>query len=258
MWSSSALLVPVRSNNEAVRLLEKGHYEAAIHCLANAITVTRQALCAQRDSSLNSSPSPKKSRTQSFPTQIKIERRPVLTLKTNEDSLDGDSSSAEGKGYVFHYVFQIIEQQSVDAWTDIWNKISGILVFNLAITHHMIGEMRALDCNGTQQKVYLLKARRLYEHAYLVFIQNSVIVDFTIPMAILNNLASIHTTMGNAVQANKSWQNLLTLLVGLTSMSSSSFSSSLGDDPLTRGALAGFISNLCHLLLADVLSAPAA
>ena len=268
MWSPSSALIAVRSNNEAVRQLEKGQCKAANHYLADALTVTRQALDGHRShnlgsssSSSSSSPPAKKLRTHdgSFPKQIQTETRQVLGLRQTKGPQDIGFLPTEGKEYVFHYAVWITEEQEVEVTKEIWNKIAGIIVFNLALSHHILGEVTSeVGCNRFQQ-AYLSKARRFYEHAYRIQMQDPMLIDVMTPMAILNNLASLHTSMGNEVEAAKAWKNLLSLLVTLTSASSSwNSAAAAGNDRSMQDALVGFVRNVCCLLLSHAVTAPAA
>jgi tetratricopeptide (TPR) repeat protein len=91
------------------------------------------------------------------------------------------------------------------------NMASFAIMFNLAMTYHLNG----MESVATRQGK-LRKALRLYEFAYSVQMQESIQLQITYTLGMVNNLGHIHEILGDNQKAQQCFQHLLSTLMYMT------------------------------------------
>ena len=131
-------------------------------------------------------------------------------------------------------------QTSVDCHFHL--TLSVLLIFNLALAHHLGG------LEGTKKVGMLEKAVYFYTLSQQMFAQQSL-DTITFILAVTNNIGQIRKTLGQTEVADELFQRLLTTLIYLTEY----------DWDITNAfLLEGFFQNTTHLVLKKSHSAAGA
>ena len=120
-------------------------------------------------------------------------------------------------------------------------KVSVILIFNLALSHHLFAVER--QCPGE-----FLKAQRLYELVHQIQKQEDLELCVLHNMALANNLGHVHQSLNNAQKSRMCFEHLLATLMYFVE----------GGDGDKVEHLQGFFRNAAPLILGDISLAPAA
>lgn len=225
-------------NNDGVHRLEHHDYTGSIKSLSSALALAKQAIRGRASH-------PRKDSCTTYPMFV------YSVLIQVGDAIGSHCSSAgeEEPIYVYQYA-RAIGNQNIDGSIENCNKISGLIVFNLALVHHMgaIHVHRRQDPNRAAS--LLAKAQRLYEHSFQIQVREDCYdMDTARALAIWNNLAHVSCLLNEEVKAQKCWKRLLALILYLRD-SPHTDNCSLSAEP--------FISNVLHLILKSPNSSAAA
>jgi hypothetical protein len=236
MRQSSMAVNAITANNEGVCLFERGDFDNANHAFANALRTIKEAisisedhqpnhndrLCSQDEINIQTEPS-------SIPAAV---RTPKPDHGTTHDVV-----------FIYQHAWRIANQEHIIRHSRLTcQALSGIIVCNfLALVHHL----RAIRWCTTRQKddqeyvnlLYRYKTAKLYSCAQAIH-RIAPFMDASRTLGTWNNLAHIHTLIGDNCNATKCWEQLLALIVFL--------SDSPNKDCETEGL---FVGNVIHLIL---------
>lgn len=106
-----------------------------------------------------------------------------------------ESPAYEGKRKTDFYIYEhpiYVDQSTIGNLTeDGTHQLSSVLVFNLALAHHL-GAIASTPPNNKEMDETVIQAKtslRLYELAFQMQLRNEVPLDMTYTLAILNNSA---------------------------------------------------------------------
>jgi hypothetical protein len=231
MSSSSSFFTAIASSNEAVHHLETGNLGSVVGCLANALKMIKQAIT-------EASAADSQCTLQGCCGEQNVFTEPVLI----------SYPSMLQSAYVYKYPSRISTKGVVHC-TETCNTISAIIVYHLALVHHL----QALETEGSADSFTCLqKAVSLYEHSYQLHMNVNGTVDDRRAMGLLNNLAHVHHMLHDEGKADKCWQMLLSLILYVREYRVAE------DQEESRSDVHGFLTNVTYLMLKASVSAPAA
>ena len=211
--SALALLTSsVAESNRGVELMTRGEFSPALQALTASLSHIKKSL--QEAATVSSSAaetviSSQPSSSQLSTTSVEILHLPLnVSLEQHRDVSQGIHASAT--------VIQVIPKDSSSplgvVTNEMCNSISSIVIYNLALLHHLIGISSSITT--TQRGGALTKAVRLYEHSYRLHMNDQCSVPDTLrAMSILNNLAHVNSLLNETDKADLCWQKLLSLLL---------------------------------------------
>ena len=170
---------------------------------------------------------------------------------TTEDDVE------EGSKYMYMFGRRITQIEGNLDTAEANNELSVVIVFNLALAHHLTAVTYHPVIGSPSRLGNLRKACTLYEHGYQLTVNAQRFVDPTRAMALLNNLAICHSELNNHVHEGKCWNLLLSLVAYLTYGGCGGPASS-SNNPDEQEIISGFMDNVSHLLLSTAVTSPAA
>jgi hypothetical protein len=117
-------------------------------------------------------------------------------------------------------------------------SLSFIIMFNLALCHHMKGVSN--EDEALSQRTLAI-AKKLYELTFQMQTQE-VETNLLLTSALLNNLSLVHKALGNQHEAEQCEHVLLSTLVLIVDMGGLT-------PPESANDLAGFLGNVMHLIM---------
>jgi hypothetical protein len=155
---------------------------------------------------------------------------------------DHDEFLSIDEPFIFRSPIYIPSHAGTDHTSSMYyEKSSFMLLYNLALTHHL----SALDGNNTQKR--LQKALKLYELAYSIQMTEDIQLTVLHTMAIVNNLGMAHAALDDKEKSQQCLQHLLSSVMFLHDC----------NDQDSIEQMDGFIANVMSLILMPS-SAPAA
>jgi hypothetical protein len=259
MKSLAATLLSVQLNNTGASLLLEGRHDHAVKTFVQALKLTRCLMRKER------TPEQKK-RKGSTPSRVKHGSHNLCSDLCNANSMAGDSTHIsigdfviEGNvnsakvelssSFVFMNPILIDQDTAVTRERQCLMKLAIILIFNLGLTHHMLGLQQGPDSSTRFSN--LRKAFSLYELSCNMQIQEDVLLSDLYAMAHLNNLGQIQAVLGNQGMAKKYFFRLLQHLLLFKECSKQ-------EDERSHQELEGFFRNTTWLILRGPALAPAA
>ena len=264
----------ISSNNEGVECLRRGQLkETTLHLSSSLQSAKAALMTTQRVSTVGSQ--------QEDPATVSVS---LQTLSVELDMLPSSSASTAASVHAVCtkiFLLQRSDEESSNNRStpeELCNTLSAIVVFNLALLHHLKG-MQASDVTSSTTPNDFEKAVRLYEHSYQLHMNDSThssSPDFSLrAMSILNNLAHVHSVLNDETRSGLCWQKLLSLILycreyGILEAQEqdedtpgNSMQCEDEDDEFLQrqcpsNQVQRFLSNVTHLILKDEISAPAA
>ena len=234
-----------RLNNEGVHYLSKGLYGDALHAISNGLTLVKQVLSSSDQVVEKRLPQTMDSDTQSSSNSPTC----IFFHLHKEFSSISDHTDAIRDAETFVFCNPVFLPRGVNQVTTLkyYVNLSFILLYNLALTHHLY----AMEGEGDQGS--LRKALSLYELAYTLQMTEDIEVSFLQTMAIVNNLGQIHTALGNQKESKFCFEHLLSTIMYLNDCGETAMSDNMEDFRVE-----GFMENVISCILKTPLSAPAA
>jgi tetratricopeptide (TPR) repeat protein len=221
----------IADNNEGVRLLREGDLASAILKIARGLEMMKAILEEPADIRID---------VHSEEVSDELLSVEDLNLAFMETSF-GDAAAAscyqQQSSYVFCSPIEIPIETSL-----LPLKISLLMVFNLALAHHLNG-IQTSNCD------HLEKALRLYECVYRISQEEEVGLSVLHAMALTNNLGHVHLVLRDTFKSQKCFEQLLATLIYFVEVSD-------GDSNEIK-SLMGFFSNATGFSMKKS-SAPAA
>jgi tetratricopeptide (TPR) repeat protein len=221
-------------NNGAAALFETENYDEAVSMLKQAFAMNKSLVLVKKETSRSNN------------------NNNVLhkccTSTVPDDTMTGDDDSSED--YIYRKPITIAVTSAINAGYDIHVTLSAIIIFNLALAHHLSGMFLKYDANRNSEN--LEKAVTLYSLALQVVVaeQRRLASDVTMfLLAIFNNIGHIHKTLGETKVANSFFERMLITLLYLSECQGWEGSKSLSEC---------FFRNTTHLILKDLFTAEAA
>ncbi|KAG7361768.1 hypothetical protein IV203_036869 [Nitzschia inconspicua] len=222
----------IECNNEGVRLLRSGDLGGAIIRLAKGLDIIKNLL--EGYSPMEMEILGPEGESVDIDTSADMDLSFLET--SNEDSVT-TACYQQQPSYVFCSPIEISTETALRHL-----KISLLMVFNLALAHHLNGIQ-------TSDRDQLEKALRLYECAYCISHEEEVDLSVLHAMALTNNLGHIHLVLHDTQKSQKCFEQLLATLIYFVEVSD-------GDNKEIEN-LKGFFSNATGLSMIKA-SAPAA
>ena len=229
-------------NNTGASLIRAGRYNEALAVLGNALMQVQKYL---QDDSNSSSADCAEVRQEGQLTRDDddtLEKAVAQRLdrKNGEGgafSIDSDENNQSSEGsFVYRKPIEVTFRDD-DSYT-----FSIFLIFNMALTHHLI----AIEEKNSKRR--LKGALKLYELSYSMQMKGNVRLGITETLALVNNCAQIHKELKKESKARRFFQHLLSSLM---MMIDSGYSEQIDQ-------LDGFFANASQLILRDPCFASAA
>jgi len=243
-------------NNQACRLIDQGNFDAAINNLMQALELTKNRLatkndenqaCQQKCCDIEFQPDDhvhidddctSQDRTQSV-SKASTRKRSVSSIieidaDADEDDCVNDDNGLktrttienENLGFVYGRPFRV-NQRGINDCDDMGATISFIILFNIALAHHLKAiETVPLLVDTKEKMEVLLQPLKLYELAYQLHFQMSEeetdsanrnrhngLVNIRLMLLITNNISEIHKLAGNIVKYKQCLDHMLSALM---------------------------------------------
>ena len=240
-------------NNQAAKHLHNGEYQDAISCLVTSLASIKRALQQL----------PSGNKNQSYPChditgQLDTARVPCHYHQHVHDEME--------PSYVFAYA-TIVTHIDVDdekSCLMACNAMSGIILWNLALAHHLYFLCSITD--DVEQLVSCLqKAKRFYESSYQIHVNagGHPMIDWTRAIPILNNLAIVNDTLGFVDQANSCQRTLVSMVFYYTDARRifgvpTSWDKNNETCFVQENDMVGILGNISNLILTHAVTAEAA
>ena len=221
---------PIFLNNVGIHMISKGQYESALRVLSKGLSLVKQEMMRQEECSKDAL------------EEDDGEAPPGVFLQQLPDSAGSLLSSFGVHGYTFSSpMFIPTLQQGMQSLRDNV-KLSFVILYNIALAHHLIAIQ---DANCTNK---LLKAKSLYELVYSIQTNEELEISPLQSMAISNNLGQIHLSLGDEDKSRSCFEHLLSAIISVNACGEHEY----------VGNLDGFIGNVLLLFLKSAPTAPAA
>lgn len=248
-------------NNQGISLLQEARYGAAIKELFAGLNLVKQLLaennhhatCNDDDANYDDEEG------EAMETQEDSEEDPSRSLVDHDDlcfvpSQTPSRNAAKGELFAFQCPLLVQAPPPTSTSTDRPHtyhvKLSFVLLYNLALAHHL----SALESDVPSNKK-LRKALSLYELAYTVQVTEDMPLTIVQTMAIVNNLGHVHALLGSIDQSEHCFQHLLSTIL----MVNDCAGGMQGQETTIVPHMDGFVSNVLNLMLEHgTPSAPAA
>jgi tetratricopeptide (TPR) repeat protein len=227
-----------RFNNEGVSLFEWGFYDEAISEFSKGLTLVKQVLALQGDNQVDDS---MKTTAEPASHSPKCHFHKMQEPKVTKECRDQEEFLSDDEPFIFREPIFIPSHTADHTSSTYYVKSSFMLLYNLALTHHL----SALGGKDTQKR--LQKALKLYELAYTIQMTEDIQLTVLQTMAIVNNLGLVHASLQDEVKSRQCLQHLLSSIM---------FLHECGERDSVE-QIDGFISNVMPLILMGAL-APAA
>lgn len=186
----------INLNNKAVSFIHEGNHEKAVKVLGHALTMSKQILTdTGAPGSSCSQPKPRFSLDQCM---------------IQSPSMNAPAGHVNGNA-LYTYQKAILLPQDMPTDFDSSIIISIVIIFNLALSHHLT----AFSRNGAEKRGCLKKAAKLYELALSLHSQEKHIESAIFIMACVNNLGSIYREFSDMSTSERCFQHLLQTLMFL-------------------------------------------
>mmetsp|Transcript_8730 Transcript_8730/g.15897 ORF Transcript_8730/g.15897 Transcript_8730/m.15897 type:complete len:229 (+) Transcript_8730:148-834(+) len=219
----------IELNNNGVQLLKAGDLNAAIYTVAKGLDMMKTIMENPQNVETHSS---------TDEDDENMLNEDDLKLAFMETSCDNHGMCHQQPSYVFCSPIEI----PADATGLLPLKVSLLMVFNLALAHHLNG-IKTSDCDQLE------KALRLYECVYRISHEENVDLSVLHAMALTNNLGHIHLILQDTQKSQKCFEQLLATLIYFVEVSENN------SDEIEN--LKGFFSNATGLSMTKC-TAPAA
>jgi hypothetical protein len=259
MKTLAATLLTVQLNNTGASLLLEGHHEHAAKTFVQALKLTRCLMPKERTLEQ------KKCKGKTSSSRVKPVSHNLCSDLCNAnntdsthtnggfDNIEGNVNKSSKVEFSNYFVFTkpILIDQDITVSQErrkCLMKLTIIIIFNLGLTHHMIGLQQGPDSSTGSSN--LRKAFTLYMLSCKMQFQEDVQLSDLYTMAHLNNLGQIHAAHGNQGMAEKHFSRLLQHLLLYKECSK--------EDERSHQELEGFFRNTTWLILRGPAMAPAA
>eukprot|EP00980_Cylindrotheca_fusiformis_P031531 scaffold26503_cov127-Cylindrotheca_fusiformis.AAC.1 len=190
---------PTEMNNRAARLIESDDFEEALDILSRTLNAVQEEL-ALEDESVKSNPTPDQK------SNACISPRDPSNDEFREEMLERRIKKLEKlDGFVYWH-----PMQAVDLPESTRNSsLSLIIVFNLALCHHLMALEK--DCKERESRLHA--ALKLYELGISMHMEGNIVVDMTYALAMVNNCAQIFRSLNHPRKAKRFMAHMLSSLM---------------------------------------------
>ena len=247
----STVLRAILLNNEAVDLLERGENEGAIAAFTNSLEILRPLLAGIEDHSSICEKEHHMEVDHDLAEQSgpEILMHPPVETTCCSSGIAASQSlmKARNKHYEKqHFVFQDpitipFEAIKSDPSARFFTKLSMVIIFNLALSFHL----SALEHVSVPR---LLRAKRLYEFAFQMHLQDDCDVTLLYSLALMNNLGLIYNSLSDLDRSSQCFEHMLATMMFLLE----------SDDARTIKQWDGLLSNVIGLIFKEPCSVASA
>jgi tetratricopeptide (TPR) repeat protein len=227
------LVATINLNNLGVSLIQTGQLGQAIACLAKALGYSRKFPNQQGEKNDTEEP-------------VKASLDQCMVQQSSSSPCDSSSVDAKNDHqvpFLYRRPIHINDRLSPNHMDT--RMISVIIIFNLGLAHQLLG----MQTDAISSPVVLRKAGVFYQLAFnnLLLLDEEEVESITsnllFGMAVANNLAIIHLSLGKMDAAGKFFEHLLSMLMFLTDDCSSNACRYLSEELRAR-----FFRNASDLL----------
>lgn len=251
-----------QQNNDAANLIDIGSYKAALAILSQALATVQMELNNNNNSSSSSSSSSvddtdeqqetssaeryiiNSYHQQQSPSEQHQEQEQRNKMSIVVDQFEEQDYYEEDKDFIYRRPIRTVSDipQEEEMYV-----MSVILVFNMALTHHLIG-LRTNNKSNEEQK-QLRGALKLYELVFCMQMKSDVLcMSTTCTLALMNNSAQIYKSINRQRKATKYFKHLLSSLMMMVEKGEAD----------TLQELDGFLYNVTSRFILTKRAAPAA
>ena len=216
-------------NNSSVSLLSTGSYEKAICKLSEALTASK-ALISDSEGQGSSAAS------------IGMDK----CMQEQSTLINENDSDSNGNLFLYQRPICIPCDMPVSYESNLLASV--IVIFNLALAHHLTAMGYQKGENQRKRSKLLKKAAKLYELAHKLYHDNESFEESALFIIVCcNNLGLISNELNDAKTAQKYFQHLLSTLM---------FLATVGDSSVSK--FDGFFRNTSHLVFQQATRTAAA
>lgn len=226
-------------NNEGIRLINGGNYVDAMKSISRGLGIVKRSIVLLENSTLDSDS------MDTEEDQCLIGQFFEITPRCQSSALKKLTHAAKvEKPFIFSSPIYIpaASDETVGQTHRYLVTVSFIMLYNLALTHHL----SAVD--GSLCMKTLRKALSLYELAYAIQSTEELELSVLQTMAIVNNIGQIHIALGQEKEAKSCFEHLLSTIMFVSDCG--------GIDSMEN--LDGFMCNVMSLIFKGSSAAPAA
>ena len=221
-------------NNQGVSLLEQGLPDQAVAIFSQGLALAKHAIALANEDDMDMADN--KACCQAQDVQSPSCHFSKLSPHSQEVDCSLRETVCDDKPFIFRHPLVIPDHAAEDcSYSKYFVKMSFIILYNLALTHHLSGSTNLYSVRK------LRKALSLYELAYTIQMTEEIQLSVLETMAIVNNLGQIHLALGNEAKAEQCFRHLLSTLMFVGDYGESS----------SIAQLEGFFCSCTHLILKD-------
>lgn len=222
----------IDENNEAARMIESGEFKVALDILCKALaTVQNELNCKKPDDSRK-------------PIDTSDDESPVYSCRAARAMNQAQSKAVKeleerDEDFIYKHPIRAINLPVEDQEY----TLSVILVFNMALAHHL----KAIESEQDDYKNRLQGALKLYELGFCMQMKGDVQMDMTYALAMVNNCAHIYKAMNRHQKAQNFFRHMLSSLMMMIENGEAEAVDELG----------GFLWNASRLILKKTVASAA-
>jgi tetratricopeptide (TPR) repeat protein len=205
---SSRLLESLALNNVGARMICEGEYDGAISTFSKAMGILKELLAVENCSTLQDAGKGSDAACcdpSSMGEMVSFIGAESLTSRVGEDMSDQHEDDESS-----HFVFRkpiIMALDSEKCGCTTLSKLSAVMIFNFALSHHLSG------IKHTANVSHLQIALRLYENAYLLQQNEQADICVLYNLALSNNLGHVLNATKHTTKARECFEQLLCSLL---------------------------------------------
>jgi hypothetical protein len=260
-------------NEQGCFSIEVGHYDRAIVLLTEALNTieTMRLPCSRHRFTSSCGLDVCMEYTQSYNNLVNHGVRTATSSSAEKSTIDAkhvdDVPAATNNGFIYKQPFRI-PQQAISEGRSLGQTLPLVVVFNLALAHHLKAISKSNGANlSSRCREHLENILHLYEMAYHWHIEqerarpsspSSGLSSLKLIMILANNLAQIHLAVHSMTKYRLCLQHLLsTMMFMVDGLQFSPQSRPATDALFPPMELDGFLRNASCLFLRDQAAAAA-
>lgn len=216
--SNPSLIRSVLDNNQGVACIELCQFDGAIAAFTDSFKILRPLLADNVrhaaveetssmvvDDACTSSTDCIEMPTMQLPTQVKVPAYPPTASYYSTPGVKHDRGS--GQNFVFRDPIEIpltaLKSQPTQRF---YSKLTMVVMYNLALSFHL----SALESASVSR---LLRAKKLYEFAFQMHLEETCDMTLLYSLALMNNLGLIYHILGDEDISSQCFQHMLATLM---------------------------------------------
>jgi len=240
MMNPKVAIEAMELNSRGITNMEISSYDDAIRDFSKGLNMVKEVLAQHEDDEEDEMDFDDES-SPNFPLQDDFH------FADSQNYVAAQKKASADEHFIFRSPIVVPGNSMQPTSFQYYVKLSYVLLYNLALSHHLSALAQATT-NGLTPNKKLQKAIALYELAYTIQMTEDIQLSVLQTMAIVNNLGQIHTALGSKEKSQQCFQHLLSTIM---------FVNDCGDHDAVQ-QMDGFMGNVMELILKTSNAAPAA